>query len=163
MVFSWIFPVCLQGTMLSSLLLLLSLASVEGGGPYIKNFNTMLIETMNKRRSDFSFYGCQCLFSRGSEIVDEIDRCCHERTCCYITERKKGCKDLLLRYYYTYSNGTITCDDEESGCARKYCECDWKTTMCFMSHKYSEDYKQYTMLSKCSGRFLSCKIFSSQL
>ncbi|KAM4014676.1 basic phospholipase A2 homolog ammodytin L-like [Anomaloglossus baeobatrachus] len=246
MVFSWIFPVCLRGTMLSSLLLLLSLASVDGAGPYIKDFNHMLIETMDKRLHDFHFYGCQCLFPGGDQIVDEIDRCCHQRTCCYRTEKTEACKDLPMRYYYTYtngtitcvsvegarsylgdfdtmlietmnrplqnfsfygcqcliprgsqivdeidrcchqrfccyrtermkdckdkptlyyytySNGTITCDDEESGCARKFCECDWKAAMCFMSHKYSKEYKKQTAIAKCKGRRPTCKIYNSQ-
>ncbi|KAM4015081.1 basic phospholipase A2 RVV-VD-like isoform 1-T1 [Anomaloglossus baeobatrachus] len=162
MVFSWIFPVCLRGTMLSSLLLLLSLVSVEGAVSYLSDFNTMLIETMNKRLHDFYFYGCQCLFPRGDQIMDGIDRCCHQRFCCYRTERIKGCKDSPMFYYYTYSNGTITCDDEESGCARKFCECDWKARMCFMSHKYSEKYQKHTTLGKCTGRPLSCKIYNSQ-
>ncbi|KAM4015826.1 basic phospholipase A2 caudoxin-like [Anomaloglossus baeobatrachus] len=157
MVFSWIFPVCLRGTMLSSLLLLLSLVSVKGKVLYPKTLSIMLSETMNKVRSHFIVYGCQCGYVRGSDIVDEIDRCCHAQYCCYKTVKGDECDPRKVHYSYTYSNGTLTCDDEEeSGCARKTCECDWKTVTCFMSHKYSKVNAKHLQYHVCEGKRPPC-------
>ncbi|XP_069597217.1 basic phospholipase A2 homolog LmutTX-like isoform X1 [Ranitomeya imitator] len=96
--------------MITCLLLLLSLGSVEGDGPYLKDFRSMVSETMNRRVTDFNLYGCQCgILSVGSKIVDEIDRCCLAQFCMYKAISTDGCRPLLARYYYTYNNGTITC------------------------------------------------------
>ncbi|XP_069597218.1 acidic phospholipase A2 homolog isoform X2 [Ranitomeya imitator] len=144
--------------MITCLLLLLSLGSVEGDGPYLKDFRSMVSETMNRRVTDFNLYGCQCgILSVGSKIVDEIDRCCLAQFCMYKAISTDGCRPLLARYYYTYNNGTITCDDEdESGCTRRTCESDLKTVMCLMSHKYSEVNARYKLSGRCSGRRPPC-------
>ncbi|XP_073513856.1 basic phospholipase A2 homolog LmutTX-like [Phyllobates terribilis] len=151
-------PLCLLGTMITCLLLLLSLGSVEGAGTYIKDFRDMVLETMNREVSDFNFYGCQCgILVSGKQIVDETDRCCLAQFCMYKTIRTVDCNPSLARYYYTYRDGTITCEDEdESSCARKTCESDRKTVMCLMSHKYSEVNAKYKLFGKCSGKRPPC-------
>ncbi|KAM4015757.1 basic phospholipase A2 homolog APC-K49-like [Anomaloglossus baeobatrachus] len=157
MVFSWIFPVCLRGTMLSSLLLLLSLVSVEGARSYLSDFRSLMTETMSRRVTDYNFYGCQCGLFTGRQIVDETDRCCLAQFCMYKTITRADCNPALARYYYTYRNGTITCDDdEESGCARQSCEIDRKTVTCLMSHEYSKENAKYQFYGKCRGRRPPC-------
>ncbi|KAM4015759.1 acidic phospholipase A2 homolog isoform 2-T2 [Anomaloglossus baeobatrachus] len=146
MVFSWIFPVCLRGTMLSSLLLLLSLVSVESFRLTIerKDFKTMVNETLDKEIVDSLPYGCRCTISPRDQIPHEIERCCRLQDCCHKELFKYTCKPKRQRYTYTYRNGTLTCTNKEflDNCAPDTCECDRKTVMCLMGKDVSEQYSQ---------------------
>ncbi|KAM4015758.1 basic phospholipase A2 homolog LmutTX-like isoform 1-T1 [Anomaloglossus baeobatrachus] len=171
MVFSWIFPVCLRGTMLSSLLLLLSLVSVESFRLTIerKDFKTMVNETLDKEIVDSLPYGCRCTISPRDQIPHEIERCCRLQDCCHKELFKYTCKPKRQRYTYTYRNGTLTCKAAVIGglssvlllhtlyieaavisankefldnCAPDTCECDRKTVMCLMGKDVSEQYSQ---------------------
>ncbi|KAG8545268.1 hypothetical protein GDO81_021165 [Engystomops pustulosus] len=143
--------------MFSCLLLLLSLVSVEASGGYPRRFSTMVHEVLNRPLIQYVFYGCQCGWIFGSQIVDEIDRCCLEHRCCQAPIKTDQCKPDTTSYYYTYRNGTLTCDDEdESSCARRSCECDRTAVLCFQRYNYSEVYAKYLNRNKCSGRRPSC-------
>ncbi|XP_072011284.1 phospholipase A2-like isoform X2 [Engystomops pustulosus] len=84
-------------------------------------------------------------------------RCCYEYRCCQAPFRTDECKPEKASYYYTYRNGTLTCDDEdESSCARRSCECDRTAVFCFQSHHFSEINSKQLHSSKCSGRRPPC-------
>ncbi|KAG8539593.1 hypothetical protein GDO81_020688, partial [Engystomops pustulosus] len=83
--------------------------------------------------------------------------CCYEYRCCQAPFRTDECKPEKASYYYTYRNGTLTCDDEdESSCARRSCECDRTAVFCFQSHHFSEINSKHLHSSKCSGRRPPC-------
>ncbi|XP_072011281.1 phospholipase A2-like isoform X2 [Engystomops pustulosus] len=83
--------------------------------------------------------------------------CCLEHRCCQAPIKTDQCKPDTTSYYYTYRNGTLTCDDEdESSCARRSCECDRTAVLCFQRYNYSEVYAKYLNRNKCSGRRPSC-------
>ncbi|XP_073426472.1 acidic phospholipase A2 6-like isoform X2 [Dendrobates tinctorius] len=96
--------------MITWLLLLLSLGSVEGRkfNLPIKNFNNMLKETMNQEMADALPYGCLCVSSASNQNVEHIERCCALSKCC---REAIGyfCLTGFLRYTFTYSNGIIRC------------------------------------------------------
>ncbi|KAM4015823.1 acidic phospholipase A2-like isoform 1-T1 [Anomaloglossus baeobatrachus] len=154
MVFSWIFPVCLRGTMLSSLLLLLSLVSVEKVKYQLKDFKMMINETLNKEMIEALPWGCACAETANNQTMHKITRCCQLQRCCHLTFWTKICRPYLQLYYYTYSNGVITCDHSVfmTDCARNTCECDRKTVMCLMDPEYSES--KYS--ESCSLGPLAC-------
>ncbi|KAM4015822.1 basic phospholipase A2 homolog LmutTX-like isoform 1-T1 [Anomaloglossus baeobatrachus] len=153
MVFSWIFPVCLRGTMLSSLLLLLSPVSAEIFTIQRKDFMMMMKETLKTKIVDSLPYGCLCVSSPSDQIMEVFHRCCSIHSCC--NRNKRFCDQGPRNYSYTYINGTITCDYSvyQSGCARETCECDRKTVMCLMnlenSQKKQKKNKCYMKLAPC--------------
>ncbi|KAG8549303.1 hypothetical protein GDO81_021688 [Engystomops pustulosus] len=117
----------------------------------------MVLEVLNRRVSDFNFYGCQCGFGFGRQIVDGIDRCCYELRCCMTPFRTDKCRPQEVSFYYTYRNGTITCDDEDkSGCARKSCECAREAVLCFMGQNFSNLNAKYFFLALCDRGRLPC-------
>ncbi|KAG8545270.1 hypothetical protein GDO81_021165 [Engystomops pustulosus] len=120
----------------------------------------MVHEVLNRPLIQYVFYGCQCGWGEGSQIVDEIDRCCYEQYCCRIQFRTETCKPEIKAYIYTIQNGTLTCDDEdESSCARRSCECDRTAVFCFQSHMDSYSYskaKYFLHRDKCSGQRPAC-------
>ncbi|KAG8549301.1 hypothetical protein GDO81_021687 [Engystomops pustulosus] len=143
--------------MLSCLLLLLNLALFGGTVRYIKDYITMMSEVLNRRVSEFFHYGCQCGFVTGHQILDGIDRCCYELRCCRTPLRTDKCNPNLVSFYYTYRNGTITCDNEdESGCARKSCECAREAVLCFRGQNFSKRNAKYHIVGKCEGGLLPC-------
>ncbi|KAM3921260.1 phospholipase A2, membrane associated-like [Leptodactylus fuscus] len=138
------------------LLLLLSLVSVDVSGHNLGTFNDMIKKVLDKRRADFTFYGCQCGIFRGAEIVDEIDRCCHTRTCCLIRILNEGCDSVSSSYYYTYENGNITCSEDMPGCVKRLFECDKAAVLCMKSQKYIEENRKHMVNNRCKGGHLPC-------
>ncbi|XP_071969302.1 basic phospholipase A2 caudoxin-like [Engystomops pustulosus] len=153
---SCVLPFCLC-TMLSCLLLLLSLVSVEASAGFPGPYSEMVYEVLNRRLTGFFFYGCQCGWSFGIQIVDDIDRCCHEHRCCRAPLRTHQCKPEKAYYHFTYCNETLTCDDEdESSCARRSCECDRTAVFCFQRYNYTKVKTKLFNKNTCTGRRPSC-------
>ncbi|XP_075135244.1 basic phospholipase A2 homolog ammodytin L-like [Leptodactylus fuscus] len=135
-----------------------SSVSVDVSGQKRGKFSDMIKKVLDRKKSDFTFYGCQCGIFRGTKIVDEIDRCCHRRVCCFLRIAEDVCKRLTTPYYYySYENGTITCNDEDvSSCARQVCECDKAAVLCIKSQKYIEEHRRYVISRKCKGLSAVC-------
>ncbi|XP_073513637.1 basic phospholipase A2-like [Phyllobates terribilis] len=147
-------PLCLLGTMITCLLLLLSLGSVDGVIIHLKDFTDMLKETTSKEISDALPYGCYCATTASDQLLGHIERCCGIRRCCY--NNIIFCFNGYQKYTYTYSNGIITCDQNRyiGDCATQACECDWKAVMCLMDTKNSEDNTKYG--EKCYKKINPC-------
>ncbi|KAM4036748.1 acidic phospholipase A2-like isoform 2-T2 [Anomaloglossus baeobatrachus] len=131
-VFSWIFPVCLLGTMITFLLLLLSLASVETVTIKRRDFKIMVNETVNKEIIDVIPRGCRCAEISNDQTLLKLQRCCRLQKCCYHSIHVSVCFRYSPHHSYDYSDGTITCGTKQymTGCAGKTCECDRETAMC---------------------------------
>ncbi|XP_073517760.1 acidic phospholipase A2 homolog [Phyllobates terribilis] len=148
-------PLCLLGTMITCLLLLLSLGSVDGVRIHLKDFTDMVKETTSKEISDALPNNCNCAKTTNDQLLGHIRTCCDIRQCCYNDNRI--CHTGYQKYSYTYSNGTITCDRNRyiGECATQTCECDWKAAICLMDTKNSEEnskYRQncYRKINPCS-------------
>ncbi|XP_073518402.1 basic phospholipase A2 homolog TM-N49-like isoform X2 [Phyllobates terribilis] len=100
-------PLGLLGTMITCLLLLLSLGSVDGIRIHSKDFRDMVKETTTKEISDALPNDCICAKTTSDQLLDRIRRCCGIRRCCY--NDIIFCFNGYQKYTYTYSNGTITC------------------------------------------------------
>ncbi|XP_073522210.1 acidic phospholipase A2-like [Phyllobates terribilis] len=140
--------------MITCLLLLLSLGSVDGVRIHGKDFKMMVKETTNKEISDALPNNCLCAKKTSDQILDRIRRCCGIRDCCY--RDIYDCFKLFQPYSYTYSNGTITCDRNKyiGECGIQYCECDLKASKCLMDTKNPEDNTKYG--EKCYKKIKSC-------
>ncbi|XP_073511592.1 basic phospholipase A2 sphenotoxin subunit B-like isoform X2 [Phyllobates terribilis] len=93
--------------MITCLLLLLSLGSVDGIIIHLKDFRDMVKETTSKEISDALPYRCYCATTTSDQLLDRIQRCCGIRRCCY--DDIRICHTGYQKYSYTYSHGTITC------------------------------------------------------
>ncbi|XP_073518127.1 basic phospholipase A2 F17-like [Phyllobates terribilis] len=140
--------------MITCLLLLLSLGSVDGIIIHLKDFTDMLKETTTKEISDALPYECYCATTTSDQLLDRIRRCCGIRQCC--SDDFPICNTVFKKYTYTYSNGTITCDRNRyiGVCASRICECDWKAAKCLMDTKNPEDNTKYG--EKCYKKLESC-------
>ncbi|XP_073519962.1 acidic phospholipase A2 jerdoxin-like [Phyllobates terribilis] len=147
-------PLCLLGTMIACLLLLLSLGSVDGVRIHRKDFTDMVKETTTKEISDALPNNCICAKTTSDQLLDRIRRCCAIRRCCY--NNIIFCFTGYQKYSYTYSNRTITCDRNRyiGVCATRICECDWKAAMCLMDSENSEENKKYE--EKCYDKIKRC-------
>ncbi|XP_075135243.1 acidic phospholipase A2 SpII RP4-like [Leptodactylus fuscus] len=142
---------------MASIKCLSSSVSVNVSGQNLGYFNILIQKVLGRKMSDFLLYGCNCGLGFRGQIVDEIDRCCHTRVCCFLHIYKRGCKRLPSPYYYTYENGTITCNNEDmSSCARQICECDKAAVLCIKRHKYLEENRRYRISRKCNGLSPPC-------
>ncbi|XP_073517750.1 acidic phospholipase A2-like isoform X2 [Phyllobates terribilis] len=101
-------PLGLLGTMITCLLLLLSLGSVDGVRIHLKDFTDMLKETTTKEISDALPKNCLCAATTSDQLLDNIRKCCGIQQCCYSDVRY--CFKRFLKYSYAYSKGTITCE-----------------------------------------------------
>ncbi|XP_073520415.1 basic phospholipase A2 PLA-B-like [Phyllobates terribilis] len=140
--------------MITCLLLLLSLGSVDGIIIHLKDFTDMLKETTSKEISDALPNNCICAKTTSDQLLDRIRRCCDIRNCCY--DDISICFTGYQKYTYTYSKGTITCDRNRyiGECATQMCECDWKTAMCLMNPENSEENTKYG--EKCYRKINPC-------
>ncbi|XP_073511590.1 basic phospholipase A2 PLA-B-like [Phyllobates terribilis] len=140
--------------MITCLLLLLSLGSVDGIIIHLKDFRDMVKETTSKEISDALPYRCYCATTTSDQLLDRIQRCCGIQQCCY--DDIRICHTGYQKYSYTYSHGTITCDRNRytGGCATKICECDLKTVICLMDTKNSEENTKYE--EKCYKKLQPC-------
>ncbi|XP_069599016.1 acidic phospholipase A2 PLA-2-like [Ranitomeya imitator] len=125
--------------MITCLLLLLSLGSVEGGKLPVKNLKDMLKETKNQGLIDALPHSCLCVSSASNQTLEHLERCCALQWCC--RKAIRTCYSGYQTYKFIYSNGTIDCSENAVviDCPRQTCECDRKTVMCLMNPENSEE------------------------
>ncbi|CAJ0963118.1 unnamed protein product [Ranitomeya imitator] len=93
--------------MITCLLLLLSLGSVEGGKLPVKNLKDMLKETKNQGLIDALPHSCLCVSSASNQTLEHLERCCALQWCC--RKAIRTCYSGYQTYKFIYSNGTIDC------------------------------------------------------
>uniref|UniRef100_A0A482ZI33 Phospholipase A2 n=1 Tax=Hypochilus sp. SGP-2016 TaxID=1905178 RepID=A0A482ZI33_9ARAC len=96
--------------------------------------------------TDFIPYGNWCGYGGGGEAVDHIDRCCEVHDNCYGLVAEKECPNQqvhIVQYYWKTSNGTAICDEKQTLCEFKVCECDKNVVECIVRHNnsYNEEHR----------------------
>ncbi|XP_045199146.1 basic phospholipase A2-like [Mercenaria mercenaria] len=142
----------LHGTVCGSLILFLIIVSQAEGGSLVRTrrnaFQMCNLINMYTGISCLNYnpYGCFCGYGqRGSNPVDEADRCCKIHDDCYgDAHTKNHCyfwSGMFVGYTYDCKNGCRCLDQEK--CARKVCECDLQLADCLGKSSFNVTYKEY--------------------
>ncbi|XP_052241300.1 acidic phospholipase A2-like isoform X3 [Dreissena polymorpha] len=92
-------------------------------------------------------YGCFCGYGqRGSEPVDDADRCCAAHDDCYgEVHTEHHCSfwsGLFVGYNHQCTDTDCVCKDEAK-CARKVCDCDLQLAKCLGKSEFNPQYQHY--------------------